>query len=129
MGTRERPRALMPDSFAVPLELVAEDFRLEPVGPRRNAGDYEAWTSSIDHVRATPGFQDTSGTAPGFGAGVWPDPGMTLEDNLADLRRHAEDFAQRSGLGQAVPELPAGADAELGEHLAQVVLRGPGADE
>ena len=119
----------MPDSFAVPLELVAEDFRPEPVGPRRHAGDCEAWTSSIDHVRATPGFQDTSGTAPGFGAGVWPDPGMTLEDNLADLRRHAEDFAQRSGLGQAVPELPAGADAELGEHLAQVVLRGPGADE
>src|SRR5689334_4240012 len=30
---------------------------------------------------------------------------------------------------QAVPELPAGADAELGEHLVQVVLRGPGADE
>src|SRR5690348_3582769 len=34
-----------------------------------------------------------------------------------------------SGQRQVVPELPAGADAELGEHLAQVVLRGPGADE
>ena len=32
-------------------------------------------------------------------------------------------------LGQAVPELSAGADAELGEHLAQVVLHGPRADE
>ena len=32
-------------------------------------------------------------------------------------------------LGQAVPELAAGANAELGEHLAQVVLRRPGADE
>ena len=92
----------MPDSFAVPLELVAEDFRPEPVGPRRRSGDCEAWTSSIDHVRATPGFQDTSGTAPGFGAGVWPDPGMTLEDNLADLRRHAEDFAQRRGFTYTV---------------------------
>src|SRR5215470_15179778 len=30
---------------------------------------------------------------------------------------------------QVVPELPAGADAELGEHLVQVVLRGTGADE
>ena len=30
---------------------------------------------------------------------------------------------------QVVPELPAGVDAELGEHLVQVVLRGPGADE
>jgi hypothetical protein len=39
--------------------------------------------------------------------------------------------AARFGLceRQALPELTAGADAELGEHLVQVVLRGPGADE
>lgn len=86
MGTDDRPRAFVPDGFTVPRELVTEEFRLEPLGPGHNAGDYEAWTSSIDHIRATPGFQ----------GGPWPVPGMTLEDNLADLRRHAEDFATLS---------------------------------
>src|SRR5262249_21811415 len=34
---------------------------------------------------------------PGF-AGSWPPPGgMTLEQNLADLRRHADDFSRRIG--------------------------------
>ena len=101
MGTEDRPRAFVPDDFAVPRELVTVDFRLKPLGPQHNAGDYEAWTSSIDHIRATPGFQDTGGT-PGFGDGTWPDPHMTLEENLADLRRHAEDFAQRAGFTYTV---------------------------
>jgi RimJ/RimL family protein N-acetyltransferase len=92
MATDDRPRAFVPDGFAVPRELVTEEFRLEPLGPQHNTDDYEAWTSSIDHIRATPGF----------GAGKWPDPGMTLEENLADLRRHAEDFAQRAGFTYTV---------------------------
>lgn len=85
MGTRDRPRASVPDGFAVPRELVTGDFRLEPLGPQHNVGDYDAWTSSIDHIRAMPGFQDLS-TASGFEGSTWPDPGMTPEDNLADLR-------------------------------------------
>jgi hypothetical protein len=92
MGTDDRPRAFVPDGFAVPRELVAEEFRLEPLGPQHNAGDYEAWTSSIEHIRATPGFEGRP----------WPDPEMTPEQNLADLRRHAEDFAQRSGFTYTV---------------------------
>jgi hypothetical protein len=39
---------------------------------------------------------------PGFGGSTWPDAGMTLEENLADLQRHAEDFAQRSGFTYTV---------------------------
>jgi RimJ/RimL family protein N-acetyltransferase len=92
MATHDRPRAFVPDSFAVPRELVTEDFRLEPLGPQHNAGDYDAWTSSVDHIRATPGF----------GGSTWPPPTMTLEQNLADLQRHAEDFAQRSGFTYTV---------------------------
>ena len=84
----------VPGDFAVPRELVTGEFRLEPLGPQHNTADYEAWTSSIDHIRATPGFQDVGG-APGFGDSTWPDPEMTPEENLADLRRHAEDFAPR----------------------------------
>src|SRR5260370_11726701 len=53
----------------------------------------------------------------------------SVEVPSADPRRTSPSPAMRSGrapfeLGQAVPELPAGADAELGEHLVQVVLRG-----
>ena len=54
MGNPRPARAFVPDSFAVPLELVTEDFGLEPLGPQHNAGDYEAWTSSIDHTSADP---------------------------------------------------------------------------
>jgi hypothetical protein len=92
MGTDDRLRAFVPDDFAVPRELVTEDFRLEPLGPRHNAGDYEAWMSSIDHIRTTPGFGDST----------WPDPAMTLDENLADLRRHAGDFVQRAGFTYTV---------------------------
>jgi hypothetical protein len=46
---------------------------LEPLGPEHNEDDHEAWSSSIEHIRATPGFLD----------GRWPSP-MTLEENRAD---------------------------------------------
>jgi hypothetical protein len=92
MAADDRPRAFVPDGFAVPRELVTEEFRLEPLGPQHNAGDYEAWMSSIDHIRATPGFEGRR----------WPDPGMTPEQNLGDLQRHAEEFAQRSGFTYTV---------------------------
>jgi hypothetical protein len=92
MSTPDGPRPpFVPDDFAVPRELVAGEFRLEPLGPQHNAGDYEAWTSSMEHIRATPGFA-------GWG---WPKP-MTPDDNLGDLRRHAEDFAARKGFTYTV---------------------------
>jgi len=88
----DRPRAFVPDDFAVPRELVTEQFRLEPLGPQHNEGDYEAWMSSIDHIRATPGFERWR----------WPDPDMTAEQNLGDLQQHAKDFAERSGFTYTV---------------------------
>jgi hypothetical protein len=91
MAEQGADRAFVPEDFVVPRELVTGEFRLEPLGPQHNAGDYEAWTSSMDHIRATPGFPD----------GSWPKP-MTPEENLADLRRHAGDFAQRSGFTYTV---------------------------
>jgi hypothetical protein len=98
MGTDDRPRAFVPDGFAVPRELVTESFRLEPLGPQHNAGDYEAWMSGIDHIRATPGFEGWS----------WPDPEMTLEQNLGDLQQHAKEFAERSGFTYTVLESGSG---------------------
>ncbi|MFI5865175.1 N-acetyltransferase [Streptomyces sp. NPDC051546] len=80
--------------FEVPVRLVGEGFRLEPLGPEHNEGDLAAWSGSIDHVRATPGF-----------LGDWPpEEGMSPEANLADLVRHARDFAERRGFTYSVLE-------------------------
>jgi hypothetical protein len=81
----------VPEDFAVPDRLVAEAFRLEPLGPQHNEADYAAWTTSIDHIRATPGFPD----------GSWPRE-MSLSDNLHDLERHSRDFARRRGFTYTV---------------------------
>lgn len=82
------PYAFVPVEFEPPISLVTDRFRLEPLGPQHNDADHAAWTSSIEHIRATPGYPD----------GTWPPrDGMSLEDNLADLQRHAADFAARRG--------------------------------
>jgi hypothetical protein len=78
----------LPADFDPPTSLVTERFRLEPLGPQHNESDHAAWTSSIDHIRSTPGYPD----------GNWPPPGgISLDANLADLRRHAADFEARRG--------------------------------
>jgi hypothetical protein len=81
----------VPADFAVPDGLTAGEFRLEPLGPQHNTADYAAWTASIDHISATPGFA-------GLG---WPHE-MSLADNLGDLQRHAQDFAARRGFTYTV---------------------------
>jgi len=84
----------VPADFEVPRALITPRFRLEPLGPEHNVPDHAAWTSSIEHIRATPGF-----------GGSWPPVGgMTLESNLGDLQRHAEDFVQRRGFTFTVIE-------------------------
>jgi len=83
--------AFVPDDFQPPLELVTDDFLLEPLGPQHNERDYAAWTSSFDHIHRTPGF---AGSA-------WPHE-MTLEENRADLERHERDFAGRTGFTYTV---------------------------
>lgn len=83
---------LVSDDFDVPRELVTDQFRLTPLGPEHNARDHAAWTSSVEHIRATPGFAGRS----------WPPDAMSLEQNLADLRRHADDFQRRVGFTYTV---------------------------
>lgn len=83
----------VPDDFEVPDGLSGDGFRLTPLGPEHNEADFAAWTSSIDHIRATPGFEGSS----------WPRP-MTLADNLGDLERHRDDYANRRGFTYTVIE-------------------------
>ena len=78
----------VPAGFVPPTVFVDPRFRLEPLGPHHNEADHAAWTSSIAHLRSTPGFPH----------GDWPPPdGMSLERNLDDLRGHAADFEARTG--------------------------------
>ena len=46
----------VPVDFKPPTSLVTDKFRLEPRGPQHNDADHAAWTSSIDHIRGTPGL-------------------------------------------------------------------------
>jgi hypothetical protein len=85
--------SFVPDDFVVPRGLVGPGFRLEPLGPQHNQADHRAWMSSIDHIRATPGFP----------YGQWPPvDGLSLAENLRDLERHAEDFEGRVGFTYTV---------------------------
>ncbi|MGN6167479.1 MAG: N-acetyltransferase [Solirubrobacteraceae bacterium] len=90
-------QSFVPDDFVVPRGLMGPGFRLEPLGPKHNESDHRAWTSSIDHIRATPGFRD----------GRWPPVGgLSLAENLRDLQRHAEDFERRAGFTYTVLDDP-----------------------
>jgi hypothetical protein len=81
---------LVPATFDPPLTFEGPGFRLEPLGPVHNERDYEAWTSSIDHIRASPGKWDE-----------WPHQ-MTLQQNMADLTKHAREFANREGFTYSI---------------------------
>ena len=81
----------VPEDFTVPDGLAAGEFRLAPLGPQHNESDFAAWTASIGHIRATPGFSGRS----------WPRE-MSLEDNLRDLEQHELDFAGRCGFTYTV---------------------------
>jgi RimJ/RimL family protein N-acetyltransferase len=88
----------VPPDFDVPLGLETSEFVLEPLGPEHNESDYDAWTSSMEHIAATPGFPD----------GSWPRE-MTQAENRADLQRHADDFRTRQAFTYTVLD-PAGRD-------------------
>jgi hypothetical protein len=81
----------VPPDFDVPQRLETPEFVLEPLGPEHNELDYAAWTSSMEHIAATPGWQDSR----------WPRE-MTLDENRADLERHADDFRNRTGFTYTV---------------------------
>jgi len=86
-----RPVTLVPADFAVPTRFATGAFVLEALGPEHNERDHAAWSSSIEHIRATPGFVGAR----------WPHT-MTLEENLADLERHRAEFDERSAFAYSV---------------------------
>lgn len=83
----------VPTDFRPPTHLVTEHTVLRALGPEHNAADYAAWTSSVDHIEATPGYSTDS---------AWPDAALSLEQNLRDLEMHARHFAAREGFTYTV---------------------------
>jgi hypothetical protein len=71
-------RPFLPAGFVVPLPPPHPDFEFEILGPEHNESDLAAWTSSIEHIRNSPGWADAT----------WPSRVYTLEENLADLTEH-----------------------------------------
>jgi hypothetical protein len=108
----------VPAEFDAPSGLTTEQFRLEPLGPQHNEPDYAAWSSSVEHIHATPGWETSN----------WPDD-RDLAKNLEDLQGHADDFENRKGFTYTVLD-PATADVtgcvyiypdKSGEHDAKVL--------
>lgn len=85
------PQPFVPPDFDVPTHFVGPGFHLEPLDAPHNPRDYDAWTSSSEHIKATPGFENHG----------WPHP-MTLKENLADLVGHATDFEKRTGFTYSI---------------------------
>jgi RimJ/RimL family protein N-acetyltransferase len=83
----------VPDGSCRLPALVRDRFELEPLGPQHNERDYAAWSSSMEHIRSTPGLP--------FADDPWPQP-MTLDENLADLEGHRRDFEDRTGFTYTV---------------------------
>lgn len=83
----------VPHDFEAPASFTGPGFQLEPLGPAHNERDYAAWTGSIDHIRATPGFPDPDDD--------WPYP-MSLDDNMRDMEMHARHFDEKRGFTYSI---------------------------
>ncbi|MFC6082168.1 N-acetyltransferase [Sphaerisporangium aureirubrum] len=81
----------VPAGFRVPEGFAHGEIRLVPLGPEHNERDYRAWMSSVAHIQGTPGFETHD----------WPQP-MTIDENMRDLVRHADDFRRRAGFTYSV---------------------------
>ncbi|MGD0054550.1 MAG: N-acetyltransferase [Acidimicrobiales bacterium] len=86
------PPRFVPVGFEAPGGLSTDRFRLEPLGPQHNLADLEAWTTSIEHIQRTPGFAGRD----------WPTRVLSLNENLADLEGHADDFEHLRGFTYTV---------------------------
>ena len=86
------PTPLVPGDLSVPTGLRNGLFVIEPLDARHNSSDHAAWTTSIDHIKMTPGFAGRT----------WPDQPMSLAQNAADIARHAQDSAARTGFAYTV---------------------------
>ena len=89
---RDDSSSFVSDSFVVPATLETDRFRLRMLSIDDVEKDYEAVMESRELLHAQ------------FG-GPWPREGFTLEENLADLKRHQREFEQREAFAYTVVSL------------------------
>jgi len=82
----------VPDDFEIPALLETERFRLRLLSVDDVEKDYEAVIESRELLHTM------------FG-GPWPRPRFTLEENLADLERHQQEFLSRKAFAYTVVSL------------------------
>ena len=82
----------IPADFEVPAVLETDHFRLRMLSVDDVEKDYEAVIESRDLLRRMRG-------------GSWPRDGFTLEENLADLEMHQQEFLDRESFAYTVVAL------------------------
>jgi len=82
----------VPDDFEIPTSLETDRFRLRMLSVNDVEKDYEAVIESRELLHTL------------FG-GPWPRSGFTLEENLADLKRHQQEFLRRKAFAYTVVSL------------------------
>lgn len=81
----------VPADFEVPAVLETADFRLRMLSVDDVEMDYEAVMETQQRLRSL--------------GSSWPRDGFTLEENLADLRRHQQEFEDRVAFAYTVVAL------------------------
>ena len=81
---------LVPVDYSVPMRLVRKSYQLKPLGPALAQHDFDAYMSSIEHIRAN------------FGSGKWPYPGITMAEAVKDVEGEQERFQARKSFTYAV---------------------------
>ena len=84
---------LVPADFAVPELYKTKSYQLVPLGPALAKHDYEAYMSSIEHLRTT------------FGGGKWPHAGITMDEAVKDVEGEMARFRARKSYTYAVLSL------------------------
>ncbi len=85
-------KKFVPDDFEIPTLLETDFFRLRMLSVDDVQKDYEAVIESRELLQSM------------FG-GSWPRIGFTLEENLADLERHQQEFLDRRAFAYTVVSL------------------------
>jgi hypothetical protein len=82
--------AFIPDTFQPPAIYKTAKYQLVPLGPDLAKQDYDAYMSSIEHLRTT------------FGGGRWPNAGITMADARKDVEGEKARFVARRAFTYAV---------------------------
>ena len=83
--------AFVPETFEVPPSLETNRFRLRMLSVGDVEKDYEAVIESRDLLHSM--------------GSSWPREGFTIEENLADLERHQQEFLDRKAFAYTVVSL------------------------